>query len=181
VVRESGITKLRLAALTQRLGVSTGSFYHHFVDFQDYLAAVAEYYTVDRVQGLLQRAAAQAQTPIERIKILGRLSLRDRTFELDAAMRVWATMDERAVHAVVSAEQVTLDFLAEAFCDLGIAKEDAQLRARILLSVNVARLATMTKKNRTRYYERALDLLASQDRDEYAKRAEGDSWRGRAS
>lgn len=161
LVREFGITNLRLAALTRRLGVSTGSFYHHFVDFEEYLAAVAEYYSVGGVTGLLQRAAAEAKTPTERIKNLGRLSVKEQVWELDAAMRVWATMDKRADRAVVRAEAATLDFLAAALIDLGIAPADAQLRARVLLSVNIARLATMTAKTRRQYLLQAFDLLAT--------------------
>jgi len=51
MLRAEGIAGLKLASLTGRLGVSTGSFYHHFADFEDYLGAVAEYFSADRVQG----------------------------------------------------------------------------------------------------------------------------------
>jgi AcrR family transcriptional regulator len=169
LVRDFGITNLRLAALTRRLGVSTGSFYHHFQDFEEYLAAVAEYYSVDRVRNLLRRAAAETGTPIDRLKSIGRLSLKEKAFELDAAMRVWATMDERADRAVVRAEEITLDFLAGAFRDLGISSADAAFRARVLLSVNIARLITMKGKSRGAYLERTLEFLIAPDNKASAK------------
>jgi len=42
LLRERGISAIKLAALTERLGVSTGSFYHHFADFEQYLGALAD-------------------------------------------------------------------------------------------------------------------------------------------
>ena len=56
ILREHGVSGVKLAQLTRRLNVSTGSFYHHFANFDAYLGATAEAFSVDRVQGLLNRA-----------------------------------------------------------------------------------------------------------------------------
>src|SRR5262249_32206296 len=101
ILRADGIPGLNLSNLTSRLGVSTGSFYHHFTDFEDYLGAVAESFSVDRVQGLIDRTLAGDPDPVARMQGLARLSLEDHTFELDRAMRIWATMDERAATTVI--------------------------------------------------------------------------------
>jgi AcrR family transcriptional regulator len=160
VLREEGIAGLKLAALTARLGVSTGSFYYHFADFEDYLGAVAESFSADRVQGLIDRTmAGGASDPLSRIRGLAKLSLEDQTFELDKAMRIWATMDPRAAVTVARSEKAVLAFLSDAFADLGFAREEASMRARILLSVNVARLLTANGKSRRRFFKRTLEIL----------------------
>src|SRR5262245_34207049 len=115
LLRSEGIASLKLSNLTGRLAVSTGSFYHHFTDFEDYLGAVAEYFSADRVQGLIDRTLAGNPDPVTRMQRLARLSLEDHTFELDRAMRIWATMDERAAITVARSEQLVLAFLAQAF------------------------------------------------------------------
>jgi AcrR family transcriptional regulator len=163
VLREDGIAGLKLAVLTARLGVSTGSFYHHFSDFEDYLGAVAEYFSADRVQGLIDRTMAGAPDPVTRIRRLAKLSLEDHTFELDKAMRIWATMDRRAAVTVARSEKAVLAFLSDAFEDLGFAPEEASLRARILLSVNIARLLTSDGKSRRSFFKRTLQILISPD------------------
>ena len=160
VLRERGIAELKLGLLTGRLGVSTGSFYYHFADFEDFLGAVAESFSADRVQGLVDRATATARDPIDRIRRLARLSLDDGTFELDKAMRIWATMDRRAAATVIRSERAVLAFLSQAFADLGFAGDEAAMRARILLSVNIARLATEDDRNGRRFFKRALEILA---------------------
>jgi len=161
MLRAEGIAGLKLSSLTGRLGVSTGSFYHHFADFEDYLGAVAEYFSADRVQGLIDRTLAGNPDPVTRMQGLAKLSLEDHTFELDRAMRIWATMDERAAITVARSERLVLAFLAQAFEDLGFSPAEASLRARILLSANIAPLLTSDGKSRRSVFKRTLEILVS--------------------
>lgn len=160
LLRSEGIAGVKLAALTKRLAVSTGSFYHHFTDFEDYLGAVAKSFSADRVQGLIDRTLAGNPDPVTRMQRLARLSLEDRTFELDRAMRIWATMDERAAVTVARSEQLVLAFLARAFEDLGFAPAEAYLRGRILLSANIAPILSDGKSRRS-VFKRTLEILVS--------------------
>ena len=161
ILRETGISGVKLAPLTRRLGVSTGSFYHHFADFDEYLGAVAEAYSLDRVQGLLARASESAGDPVGRIRALAKLSLEDHTFDLDRSMRIWATMDERAQVTMQKAEELVLAFLSGAFRDLGFNAAEATLRAGILLSVNVMPLTMKDRRTRRNFFKGTLRLLAS--------------------
>jgi hypothetical protein len=74
-------------------------------------------------------------------------------------MRIWATMDQRAAVTVARSEKAVLAFLSDAFHDLGFASEEASLRARILLSVNIARLLTSDGKSRRSFFKRTLEIL----------------------
>jgi AcrR family transcriptional regulator len=161
MLRKEGIAGLKLSALTATLGVSTGSFYHHFADFEEYLGAVAEFFSIDRVQGVIDHTMIDNPDPVTRIRRLAKLSLEDHTFELDAAMRIWATMDQRAAVTVERSERLVLAFLAQAFEDIGFSPAEAVLRARILLSVNIAPLRTSSEKSRRSYFRRALEILVS--------------------
>ena len=60
VLCDVGIAGLRLSVLTRRLRVSTGSFYHHFVDMEDYLTALARHFSEADVRSILERARAGA-------------------------------------------------------------------------------------------------------------------------
>jgi AcrR family transcriptional regulator len=159
ILREQGIAGVKLAALTARLGVSTGSFYHHFSDFEDYLGAVARHFSADRVRRVLEQTMVGNPDPITRIQRLAKLSLQERTFELDHAMRIWATMDPRAAATVSESESLVLPFLTQAFRDLGFETGEADVRARILLSVNVAPLLVFNKESRRDFFKQALETL----------------------
>ena len=58
-----------------------------------------------------------------------------------------------ATHAEV------LAFLAQAFNDLGFAPAEADLRARILLSANIAPILTPGGKSRRSVFKRTLEIL----------------------
>ena len=81
------------------------------------------------------------------------------TFELDRAMRVWATMDRRAQAAVRRGEALVLEFIARAFADLGFAPDEAALRARVLLSANVTPLLHAGAQSRADFFRGCLRLL----------------------
>lgn len=160
LLRARGIAGIKLAALTARLGVSTGSFYHHFPDFEQYLGALADHYTVDRVMRDLEAATAAGETgPVERLQRLARRSVQAGTFELDRAMRIWATMDRRAEAAVRRSEALVLEFIGQAFVDLGFDAGEASLRARVLLSANVAPLLHGSAQSRADFFRGCLRLL----------------------
>jgi AcrR family transcriptional regulator len=169
VLRELGISELKLARVTKRLGVSTGSFYHHFTDFDEYLGAVADHYNVDQVRLVVEKAAEGGADPLTRIRRLRQLSVNHALFQLDAAMRVWGATDSRAAAAMRSSEAVVLDFLADAFGDLGFDRETAAMRARMLLSLNVARIEGGTPPGSS-FFKAALELLTS-DAPRQARRA----------
>lgn len=162
LLREQGISAIKLAALTARLGVSTGSFYHHFTDFEQYLGALAESYSVERVMHDLESALkAGDHSPVGRIRSLGRQSLRAGTFELDRAMRIWATMDPRAEAALRRAEATVLGFITDAFAELGFERAEAALRARILLSTNVSPLLPQGEASRASFFRGCLRLMVA--------------------
>lgn len=160
ILRSKGISAVKLAELTRTLDVSTGSFYHHFNDFEAYLGDLAASYSVDRVHGVLDRTTFDDADPLGRIRELARLSIVEGTFELDRAMRIWATMDPRAAETVRAAEALVLKFLCGAFRDLGFDEVQAELRSRILMSVNIAQLQLFDGNGRRRFFKQAMDLLA---------------------
>ena len=160
LLREKGISAIKLAALTRRLGVSTGSFYHHFTDFEQYLGALAESYSLERVMIDLENALRDSDpSPIARLQSLARQSLKAGTFELDRAMRIWATMDPRAEAALRRAEGTVLEFVTSAFRDLGFDAAEASLRARILLSANVSPLLPQGEGSAADFFRGCLRLM----------------------
>jgi AcrR family transcriptional regulator len=160
LLRTRGIAGIKLAALTAHLGVSTGSFYHHFADFEQYLGALAEHYTVDKVMRDLEVATGAGEAgPVERLQRLARRSVQAGTFDLDRAMRIWATMDPRAEVAVRRSEALVLEFIAQAFAELGFGAQEASLRARVLLSANVAPLLHDGGQSRSGFFRGCLELL----------------------
>jgi AcrR family transcriptional regulator len=134
VLREDGFAGLKLAKLTARLGVTTGSFYHHFADFGTYLDALADAYDTRAAFGVI----ADEHDPLQRIRVLRATAEQLDIPRLDAAMRVWAASSDRARAAVAQLDAGFLEFLDRAFRDLGFDADDARVRAYLAFSASVA-------------------------------------------
>lgn len=170
---KEGIAGMRLSKLTKKLKVSTGSFYHHFADVDSYLGELADYYNSDRVERMLARIVEQTDDPLEQIQMLRAQSTSSRLFELDVAMRVWSASDRRAAAAMRRSEQVVISFLGRAFSRLGFDADESDVRARILLSVNVVEFNFTQGKDPTHFRDATLRLLMG-DKIATAKEAASD-------
>lgn len=102
VLADVGYGGLKLAVVCNRLGVTTGSFYHYFFSWGHYTRALIEYWlgtTRERVAVL--RSITDPHKRLERLMHIG-LNL---SWDADAAIRTWASMDPD-----VRAAQVEVDF-----------------------------------------------------------------------
>ena len=139
LLRAGGIGAVKLRALTDRLGLTTGSFYHHFSGMADYLDELARFYGAGLSKGSLVHD--QEMDPRERLRRLGAISRDAHLRPLDAAMRDWAGSNELAAEAVRSADEFLLRFIERAFLDLGYTKRESQTRASLYFAAGVARFS----------------------------------------
>ena len=146
ILRASGIADLRLATLTEKLKVSSGSFYHHFRDMDEYLGALAEHYSAASIERLLDEIEREVVEPLERLRTLARRTRTEDLLRLDRAMRVWAASEPRAAVAMARSEAVTLAFFGRAFEQAGFSPKDAETRARLLVSLEVAQLLSLSER-----------------------------------
>jgi len=138
LLRTGGVRAVKLTALTQALGVTTGSFYHHFSDTQAFLDALADHW--GETQPAQTLPAISSGPPLERLAALEALHRANDMERLDRAMRVWAYDDPRAQAAVRKADARLLEFLERAFADLGFEREDARARALLTFSAGAANI-----------------------------------------
>lgn len=131
---EEGVAGVKVDRLAQRLGVTRGGFYKHFVDRED----------------LLQRLLAQWEQENALVPDFGPLrthadamnALREMTHRMieedgfdprfDMAVRDWARNDRRAAWAVERVDSRRLEQLRRLFVALGCKDEEAAVRARVL-------------------------------------------------
>lgn len=164
ILLEEGISGMRLTKLVKRLNISTGSFYHHFEDMDDYLGKLAQYYSSDQVRHLAEAVSEEIDDPVEQLKTLAQRSVEQGLFQLDIAMRIWGSSDPRAAQASRDGEEVILSFISNAFERIGFERREAELRAMILLSVNVTRLESISSAGNRGFRERVLNLLVEAKR-----------------
>src|SRR6476620_11735584 len=131
LLRRGGHSAVKLQGLTDELGLTTGSFYHHFSGMADYLDELARYYGTE--QPVQSRLIVDDPDPLVRLRNLDAFSRGDRMRPLDAAMRDWAAASPVAADAVRAADGALLRFVEHAFVDLGFGRSDARTRALLLI------------------------------------------------
>jgi AcrR family transcriptional regulator len=165
LLRRGGVPAVKLGALVVETGLTTGSFYHHFDGMAAYLDELACFYGSERAEELL--STIDAVDPRARLTALTRLARDERMAPLDAAMRDWAGSSDVAATAVRASDEVLLRFMERALLDLGHGRDDARVRAVVLLSTGAARVhAPWTRP--ARLGERIVDLVAGPSRSQEA-------------
>lgn len=141
LLRADGLRALRLRALTARLSISTGSFYHHFKDFDAYLGQLAEFYSGAQLQANLARIRERAESPMDRIRTAGALAREENLPRLALAMRAWAKSDPRAARSVEALDARLTGFFTDCLTAMGHTAEEASIRAYLLLGLSTVDLA----------------------------------------
>jgi len=134
-LRKGGVGAVRVERLAPDVGVTKGSFYHHFRDRGALLEEVLEYWAremtdaeFERIQtlrggdakvALRARLVALAQDVLE--KGMGRY---------DPAVRAWARQDRKVAAAVAQVDRRRIKALAGFFEEGGFAAGEARVRAR---------------------------------------------------
>jgi len=158
LLRDEGFHALRVAKLSKRLNVTSGSFYYHFKNLDSYLERLAEAYASD-IDSLIRLSSGKTDDPLERLRILGRRSARADIWRLSTAMTVWAVSDGRAAKSLEQGEDLMINFLGDIFRAFGFDDHASMLRGKMLVSLNLSHTVG-SKALRDRDYRRsALELL----------------------
>lgn len=134
LLRAEGLRALRLRTLADSLSISTGSFYHHFKDFEAFLGQLADYYSGEQLSESLADIRRRAASPYECIKAASEFALNEDLPRLTLAMRAWARSDPRALTAVRALDQKLITFFTESLEDMGYSPGDAIARAYLLVA-----------------------------------------------
>ncbi|MBW0116457.1 TetR/AcrR family transcriptional regulator [Pseudonocardia abyssalis] len=91
ILANDGTSGLKIAPLCRALGVTSGSFYHHFGSWAGFVVALLEHWETEQTARIVALAAATAD-PGERVTVLKELAATV-PHEAEAAIRVWAALD----------------------------------------------------------------------------------------
>jgi len=131
-----GIKAVKLHCLTGKLGVSTGSFYHHFKNFDDYLRKLADFYGSEQAQLPFDEARGRiGNDPALLLREATTIFGVDSGRQLNIAMRYWAQADQYAAAAVRRYDAVLMQNLDQIFLQLGFNEIEAKSRTLIMMGL----------------------------------------------
>lgn len=130
-----GVGAVTIARLCQSLGVTKGSFYHHFTGVEDYRTQLLVHWSTERERQVTAAAAASTD-PYERLDLLRDSSI-SLHHEAEAAIRAWSRTDADAWRVRATVDAAREHTVAQAFMAVGVPPERAEFFGRLAVVVLV--------------------------------------------
>jgi AcrR family transcriptional regulator len=135
LLSERGHNGLTIAALCQRLGVTKGSFYHHFRDFPAFVDALLAHWATEHATRLISLSESLSD-PGERFELLQGIAI-GLPHGAEAAIRAWSWSNMAVAAVQREVDQARLAHLTSAGVLAGLPEPRAQLMATLSMSTLV--------------------------------------------
>jgi len=133
-----GIAAITMDRLANMLGITRGSFYHHFSDRKDLLHELLDYWAQRWTYDVRDQVANLGLDPNSTLLVLMRTIRGNKAADFDAPFRAWALHDPMAREVVSRVDELRLGFIQSLFEAMGFEGLDAKNRARLFLHYEAA-------------------------------------------
>jgi AcrR family transcriptional regulator len=124
VLSDLGYGGLKLAEVCNRLGVTTGSFYHYFPSWPAYTKDLVEYWVQRQTVQIIEAVRAEPD-PRRRIDTLIQEGL-SLPHGAEAAIRVWSSVDPQVYSVQAAVDQQRFDIMCESAFEILHNKRQAE-------------------------------------------------------
>ncbi|MBK6973423.1 MAG: TetR/AcrR family transcriptional regulator [Sterolibacteriaceae bacterium] len=132
---EHGIAGVRVESLAKSLGVTKGSFYWHFRDRPELLAAVLDFWKQGRISDIIRQTRCdpgQEREQLDHILAVYSASRNRKGIRIELAIRDWARRDPRAAAVVEEVDGARFDCARRLFVARGMSDQEAAARSILL-------------------------------------------------
>ncbi|TDD67170.1 TetR/AcrR family transcriptional regulator [Jiangella aurantiaca] len=141
VLAEGGAPALTIDRLTGRLGVTKGSFYHHFRGLADFKTALLEYFEAEWTERYIAAVEASPAAPRAKLDHLLELVLADEsgpgTSDPEVGVRAWALQDPQVRAVQERVDRARAEYLRALWRAAGGTDDEARLMGWVLYLVLV--------------------------------------------
>ncbi len=159
LIRE-GAQKITIDALCQEIGVTKGSFYHHFKGITDFIAAYLIFFEQEGTLEIID-TVEEENTPEAKIRKLIAISV-GYPPELEVSLRAWAHQNE-AVRAVFErVDQQRLDYVTQLWRPLTQDEATASIRGQMMYAILIGGehlLPPFSRENLANIFEAYLEAF----------------------
>lgn len=146
ILARDGAAGLKIGPLCRALGVTSGSFYHHFNGWAGFVRGLLRYWEAEQTDRVVELARATAD-PIERMLVVKRLTV-DLRHDAEAAIRAWADSDADVGSAQRRVDQQRTVALEQVVADVVDSRADAHRLAVLGIALMVGFQQTCDPRDR---------------------------------
>ncbi len=159
LVADGGPKRLNVEALCSAVGVTKGSFYHHFLHHADFVTAMLDYWQVTYTQRLIDTVAA-IEEPRQRSQRMSEL-VYAKDMKPEVALRAWGNSHPEVASAVAAVDTQRLAYLKELAQRMGASPERAKLMAQVGYAhlIGIQHLPMLKKADAVRMDQFLTELL----------------------
>lgn len=130
VLAESGIEAVKVEPIAKLIKVTKGSFYWHFKNRDDLLAAILQEWVRSETNSLIEKVEAIGGDASTKLLHLFELAIQI-DGRLENAIRAWATKAAEVAEVMVQVDQNRLEYTRDLFLQVGFTPLEATVRARM--------------------------------------------------
>jgi AcrR family transcriptional regulator len=149
VLAEDGVAAVRVESLAKRLDVTKGSFYWHFADRPELLAAMLEEWRRSTLTAVVESVWGKPANARQKLQRLWRICFSGRIDNpggaLEAALRQWSLADARVAELMATVDAERIAFVARIYAELAV--DDPEAYARLFYCYVVGRNMAATRVN----------------------------------
>lgn len=144
VLIEEGIDRVKVEPLAELLGVTTGSFYHHFRNRDELLLRLLADWEASNSDPIFKAVEAVGDNPTDQMDALLDMFIRESEYDpqYDSAVRAWAHNSKAVEKRVRRVDDQRIALLKRIFIGFGYDEQRAFIRARITYFHQVGYQAT---------------------------------------
>jgi AcrR family transcriptional regulator len=143
ILGDRGVAGLTIQRMTDTLGVTKGSFYHHFANIDDFRELLVAYWA----DQYLSTAAGPPDGVGDGLALLD--TIMEEAFssvtEPEIAIRAWAHQDEMVQKAVEQVDRARRQFVLNVFRNVAGDEEQARLMADMLATMLIGSLTVLPR------------------------------------
>ena len=153
------VSGISIGALSRTLGIAKSGFYWHFKNRDDLLQQLLKYWEHEITEVITENEEVLAMGPKDRIRKTAEMILDYDLVRFEIGIRQWAMNDKVAARAVRSVNRKRLDFLQQAFNELGFSDNEADMRAMLFVCYHTWETPMFPEISRQRRRELIADRI----------------------
>ncbi len=138
VLKREGIAGVRVERLARELGVTKGSFYHHFGDRPELMGEMLRYWAEELTRRAIEIIDDAGGDASNKLLALMRLITDEDMGRFETSIRAWASFDPIAAQEVTQVDHMRFKFINSLFAASGFEGLEGEMRTRTFMYYMIA-------------------------------------------